>query len=63
MIMPCGSGSARSRLRRERTASERQHPAMTAAADLTPVRPRTPGTLGIPGDQARLPQVRPGAPY
>jgi len=48
MIMPCRSGSKRSRDLPERAASER-HCARASATGITCVRSRAPGTLGIPG--------------
>jgi len=55
MIMSSRNGSERWRGRPERTASARQCSQATAVG-ITEVRPRTPGTLGIPGDQVRMPR-------
>jgi hypothetical protein len=57
MIMPCRSGSMRSRGLSELTACERQR-VHASATGITCVRSRAPGTLGIPGGHARRPQVR-----
>ena len=61
MIMPCRSGSERSRGLSEPTACERQR-VQASAAGITCVRSRAPGTLGRPGDHARMPQVRADVP-
>jgi len=61
MIMPCRSGSKRSRDLPERAASER-HCAGASATGITCIRSCAPGTLGIPGGHARMPQVRADVP-
>jgi len=61
MIMPCRSGSKCSRGLSELTVCERQR-VHASATGITCVRSRAPGTLGIPGGHARMPQVRADVP-
>ncbi len=62
MTRPCLKGSERWHIRAERTAAHRRRPsAMVASA--SQIQPRTPGTLGIPGDRANLPLYRAGVPH